>query len=104
MHNAGLPCGTVFQTYSKARYAIRKAGRALESHHILEARHLKYWKLSTNAPTVVLTRKMHQRITKILRNKLPYGVEYSKSQVWKAYESAYNNYPHWLKAIEHYFK
>jgi hypothetical protein len=80
---------------------------AIEAHHILEARHLRYWGYSpaeiAAAPAQVLTHAEHVIVTRELRRLLPYGTRYTRDQVWNAYQIAYRNYPEYLNAVTRYF-
>jgi RHS repeat-associated protein len=80
---------------------------AIQAHHLLEARHLRYWGYSAaeiaEAPAQVLSRAEHAAITKALQAELKTGVAYSREAVWQAYQKVYANYPQYLAAIERYF-
>jgi RHS repeat-associated protein len=80
---------------------------AIQAHHLLEARHLRYWGYSAaeiaEAPAQVLSQAEHAAITKALQAELKTGVAYSREAVWQAYQKVYQNYPQYLAAIERYF-
>lgn len=91
-----------------ALQAVTKGHRgSLQAHHILEARHLRAWGASARqvreVPAQVLSRQEHVAITAALRRALPFGVRYSRGQVWRAYERVYAQYPSYLRSISHYF-
>src|SRR4029079_7144487 len=69
---------------------------AIQAHHLLEARHLRYWGYSAaeiaEAPAQVLSRAEHAAFTKALQAELKTGVAYSREAVWQAYQKVYANY------------
>ena len=94
-------------TYSKAQDITRGKGGAIQAHHLAEQRFLEKWGFNVrNAPAIILTKEQHNKITRTLRSLLPYGQtnRFTKQNVWKAYQQAYEDYPEYLKAIEGYFK
>ena len=44
----------------------------------------------------------HSALTQELRQALPYGKTYSKSEIIDAYKKVYANQPEWLKAAVEY--
>jgi hypothetical protein len=92
---------------SSQRKSPRRTGGALQAHHILEARHLRFCGYTAReiaeAPAQVLTSAEHTAITTALKKALPTGVRYAKEHVWRQYQIVYKEYPHYLRAIEHYF-
>jgi RHS repeat-associated protein len=95
------------KSYREARALTKGLRHAFEAHHLLEARHMRVWGYSAreimDAPAVVLSQAEHQAITANLRTKLPYGVDYSREEVWSKLQEAYAHYPEWLDAIKRYF-
>jgi RHS repeat-associated protein len=92
----------------RALQAVTKGhAGAIQAHHILEARHLRYWGYAddaiANVPAQVLTHAEHVQISNALRQALPYGTRYTRDQVWAAYQMVYRQYPQYLRAIQHYF-
>jgi uncharacterized protein RhaS with RHS repeats len=92
--------GSKFDSYYKARYAIKQAGAKLEAHHIVEVRVLKALGMKTNGPAIALTRAEHLVLTNKLRKHLPYskpgGTKLSpkdKQKIIDSYKKAYEEYP-----------
>ena len=74
-----------------------------EVHHIAEVRHLKrFFKPTSKAPSIILTKAEHAVWTKELRDALPFGQPYTKTQVIEAYKKVYEDRPEWLKAALDY--
>jgi RHS repeat-associated protein len=95
------------KSYREAKSLTRGFNHAFEAHHLLEARHMRAWGFTAreigDAPATVLTQVEHQAITASLRKELPYGIDYSREQVWSKLQNAYANHPEWLDAIRRYF-
>jgi uncharacterized protein YnzC (UPF0291/DUF896 family) len=92
--------------YNKARKITAGERGVIQAHHIIERRHLKRWRLDINTntgPTVIIDKATHDKLTKLLRTRMPYGFKYSSTQVWKHYEFVYKGYPDWLDHIRPIF-
>lgn len=71
--------------------------------------HLRWWNRAneiSDAPSVILTRAEHLRITQKLQSKLRKGVEHSEQKVWAVYKEVYTDlgYAEWLSYIDEYFR
>ncbi|HSW39754.1 MAG TPA: hypothetical protein VLL97_09710, partial [Acidobacteriota bacterium] len=100
--------GSQIAPYRELQAVTRGQRGAIQAHHILEQRHLRAWGYSADeilqAPSQVLSRAEHTALNRSLQRELPTGTEYTRSQVWSAYERVYQNYPGYLDAISSYFK
>lgn len=80
----------------------------LQAHHLLEVRHQKNWLFPrntiNNTPSVILSKLEHDKITKSLRRKLPYGLKYSQADVLKALEKVYKDHPDWIESVREILK
>jgi len=91
------------------KFTNKLKGR-VEAHHILEVtRAEKLWKMSEaeidEIPSVILTKEAHQKLSDLLSKAAkPYGKGLTKKNLWEIYQKAYKDHPHWLTAIEEYFK
>jgi len=93
--------GQIFERYSEAQAFTAGLSGECQAHHLVEVRHLVYWKLDTDGPAVILTRTNHLFYTNELRARLPYGIEYKRAQVGPVYFELYPS--DWWAAIQHYF-
>lgn len=77
---------------------------AIQAHHLIEARHLKRLLMSTkDAPSVIITKADHLKMTKALRELLPYSKKpYTKAEIINAYKKAYSKYPEWIEIVTKY--
>ncbi|MDI1450010.1 hypothetical protein [Polyangium sp. 6x1] len=65
------------------------------------ARDLGITKELDKIPSVILTVAEHRRFNTLFRNAKP--DIHSVGDLWKVYEEAYKDFPHWLNAIKPYF-
>jgi RHS repeat-associated protein len=92
-------------SYNMLKKLTKGYKSAIQAHHLIEVRHLKRLLMSTkNAPSVILTKANHAKLTKKLQKLLPYGKTYSKSQIIDAYKKAYKEKPEWIEAVINYLK
>ena len=89
--------------YSKMTQFTDKLGGSYQAHHILEVKSFEKFKLGKPelGPSVILTDAEHKAITAELKVRTA-GVE-TVDELWKAYQKAYADHPHWLDAIREYF-
>jgi hypothetical protein len=86
--------------YSKLAKLTKGYRGAIQAHHIVEARHLRTLGLSVkNGPAVILSRAEHKMITRQLRQLMPYGHSYTRTQMMGYYKQAYSAYPEWIEAV-----
>ena len=91
---------------SQAKKLTKGFNHKIEAHHILEARHAQRWGLNPDdLPAEILPQKLHQQVTKRLREMLPYGKRYEMDEVWSKYREVYTDlgFSEWLQAIDSYF-
>ncbi|GIV03350.1 MAG: hypothetical protein KatS3mg015_2739 [Fimbriimonadales bacterium] len=94
-------------SYREAAKLTRGLGGALEAHHVLEARHLNRWGMSSllnDAPAIVIPRDLHVEVTRRLRSELPYGGRYDMDAVLDAYRRVYSDAPHLVTNVEEFLK
>jgi len=98
-----------YKLFKKVTEGLRKR---YEAHHLYAQRWGKALdKFEEEAlddiPSVILPRKVHEEMTSRL-TRLAKRAEKSgpmtKEKLWQIYEEVYKDSPHWLKAIEHYFR
>ncbi|MDC3988618.1 hypothetical protein [Polyangium jinanense] len=79
-------------------------GGAYQAHHLLEKAMAGRWGLTKELdkiPSVILTEAKHKEITNRLKALTPRARDLK--ELWRNYQDAYANYPHWLEAIKPYF-
>jgi len=89
-----------------AKFTAKMGGR-WQAHHILEKQMFGRFKQLENldhklSPAVILSKTEHEAITAEL--KIRTGAALRMKQLWSGYVQTYaTRYPHWLRAIKHYF-
>ncbi|TKD10300.1 hypothetical protein [Polyangium fumosum] len=79
-------------------------GGSYQAHHLLEKAMAGRWGLTKELdkiPSVILTEAKHKNITKKLKELTPSARDLK--ELWKHYQDAYVDNPHWLDAIKPYF-
>ena len=78
-------------------------GGRVQAHHILEVQFAKRFKLGNpdKLPSVILIEAEHKAITAKLN--LATARVKDANDLWKVYQKAYVDHPHWLDAIRPYF-
>ena len=90
----------------KAYNALKKTlkGTGLEAHHIIEKRLVKHLNIDVKTMlSVAVTKTEHQKFTNAWRSVFQYGMDYStlgKTDIWKAAQQIYRDYPELLKAAK----
>lgn len=90
----------------KAYNALKKTlkGTGLEAHHIIEQRLVKHLDIDVKTMlSVAVTKAEHQKFTNAWRKTFEYGMDYStlkKSDIWKAAQKIYKDYPELLNAAK----
>jgi len=106
----GLKASQSIAPYKLWKAITQKLGRKYQAHHIYEQRWAKIFeradeKALGEMPSVILTKEAHKTITRRLDEAAKaYGKKLSKEDLWRIYQDVYKDSPHWLKAIERYFK
>ena len=86
------------------RHFTSKHGRKWQAHHIYETKKMLDNLLDPlDGPSVILSEEAHTVMTNKLRAATTGIVRGDLLNLWKAYQDVYKGFPHWLKAIEHYF-
>ena len=93
-------------TYQAAKAITKGYSGAIQGHHLIEQRFLKFFQMDLEAaPAVILSRTEHQAMTNVLRNLIPFGAKnISKAEILFNYRIAYKQFPTWMQAIENYWK
>lgn len=89
--------------YSVMRKFTDNLGGRYQAHHILEVNMMERFRMGKSdlGPAVILTEAEHKAIS--ARLKVATTDAKTPQHLWKAYQKAYAEHPHWLKAIESYF-
>jgi hypothetical protein len=90
--------------YSVMKKFTDKLGGAYQAHHILEQKFARELGLGSadKIPSVILSDAGHKAMTALLKKKTANAT--TVKGLWQAYKEVYVDSPHWLKAIESYFK
>ncbi|MRG92925.1 hypothetical protein [Polyangium spumosum] len=86
------------------RHFTKGYERKWQAHHIYETAKMEGIGLNAlDGPSVILSSEAHTVMTNKLAKLTKHIHPAALPALWKGYQEAYSNLPHWLKAMEHYF-
>ncbi|MDC0747503.1 hypothetical protein [Polyangium mundeleinium] len=101
---AALEQNGAIGAYEVMSQFTKNLGGSYQAHHLLEKAMAGRWGLTKEfdkIPSVILTEANHKKITKRLKELTP-NVRDVK-ELWKHYQDAYVDDPHWIEAIKPFF-